>query len=440
MTVTTSDSSAESAKSVKPTTPFDVCDPAFYLDPWERYRWLRENAPVAWDEKNRIWVVSTFEGVFEVSRDTDTWISGEGIRPVSSVDLSLIGLDGEQHTRQRRLINKGFTPRAVGELEQHIRDIADEVIDGLTDRERGDFVPDIAIHVPLIVIAELMGLPMDDRETFWRWSDDMMGGEGAVDPVADAARMEKAAVAFTEYTTLASELVAQRRAEYAEAKAAADAKGEPAPAPRADDLISVLVAAHDDGSLSDHVGDDLASLDDAELLMFLVLLVVAGNETTRNAMSGGMIAFSRNPEQWELFKANVDDPEFTHRAADEIARYVSPVLNFVRTATSDTVLLGQPIARGEKVLLMYQSANRDATAFDAPDEFRVDREENAHLAFGIGPHFCLGANLARLEIRVVFEELARKLPHIRMAAGATPVYTGTNTLVHGVESIPVTYR
>ena len=143
MTVTTSDSSAESAKSVKPTTPFDVCDPAFYLDPWERYRWLRENAPVAWDEKNRIWVVSTFEGVFEVSRDTDTWISGEGIRPVSSVDLSLIGLDGEQHTRQRRLINKGFTPRAVGELEQHIRDIADEVIDGLTDRERGDFVPDM---------------------------------------------------------------------------------------------------------------------------------------------------------------------------------------------------------------------------------------------------------------------------------------------------------
>ena len=202
----------------------------------------------------------------------------------------------------------------------------------------------------------------------------------------------------------------------------------------------MLVAAHDDGSLSEHVGEDLASLDDAELLMFLVLLVVAGNETTRNAMSGGMIAFSRNPEQWELFKANVDDPEFTHRAADEIARYVSPVLNFVRTATRDTVLLGQPIATGEKVLLMYQSANRDATAFDAPDEFRVDRVENAHLAFGIGPHFCLGANLARLEIRVVFEELARKLPDIRMAADAAPVYTGTNTLVHGVESIPVTYR
>ena len=199
MTVTT---------SARPTTPFDVCDPAFYLDPWESYRWLRENAPIAWDEKNQIWVVSTFEGVFEVSRDADTWISGEGIRPVSSVDLSLIGLDGEQHTRQRRLINKGFTPRAVGELEQHIRDIADEVIEGLTGKERGDFVPDIAIHVPLIVIAELMGLPMDDREKFWRWSDDMMGGEGAVDHVADAARMEKAAVAFTEYTTLASELVA----------------------------------------------------------------------------------------------------------------------------------------------------------------------------------------------------------------------------------------
>jgi len=437
MTTASAESVTTSARS---TTPFDVCDPAFYLDPWENYRWLREHAPVAWDEKNRIWVVSTFEGVFEVSRDTDTWISGEGIRPVSSVDLSLIGLDGEQHTRQRRLINKGFTPRAVGEIEQHIRDIADEVIAGLAGKESGDFVPDLAIHVPLIVIAELMGLPMDDREKFWRWSDAMMGGEGAVDPVVDAERMEKAAVAFTEYTTLAAELVAQRRAEYAEAKEAARARGESAPAPSSDDLISVLVAAHDEGVLSDHVGEDLAQLDDAELLMFLVLLVVAGNETTRNAMSGGMIAFSRNPEQWELFKANVDDPEFTHRAADEIARYVSPVLNFARTATRDTVLLGQPIAQGEKVLLMYQSANRDATAFDAPDEFRVDREENAHLAFGIGPHFCLGANLARLEIRVVFEELARRLPDIRMTEGAVPVYTGTNTLVHGVESIPVTYR
>ncbi|MFN8028132.1 MAG: cytochrome P450 [Acidimicrobiia bacterium] len=433
MTVTTD-------AAARPTTPFDVCDPAFYLDPWDKYRWLRENAPVAWDEKNQVWVVSTFEGVFEVSRDADTWISGEGIRPVSSVDLSLIGLDGEQHTRQRRLINKGFTPRAVGNLEQHVRDIADEVIDSIAGKTTGDFVPDVAIHVPLIVIAELMGLPMDDREQFWRWSDAMMGGEGAYDPVAHADRMEKAAVAFTEYTTLAAELVAQRRAEYAAAKAEAEAKGEPAPPARADDLISVLVAAHDDGVLSDHVGEDLAQLDDAELLMFLVLLVVAGNETTRNAMSGGMIAFSRNPEQWELFKANVDDPEFTHRAADEIARYVSPVLNFVRTATKDTVLLGQPIAKGEKVLLMYQSANRDATAFDAPDEFRIDRQENAHLAFGIGPHFCLGANLARLEIRVVFEELARKLPAIRMTEGAVPVYTGTNTLVHGVDSIPVTYR
>jgi len=418
----------------------DVNDGHLYDDPWAAYAWLRANDPVHWDAANDLWVISRYDDVAYVSRTTDIYCSKHGVRPKVAAPMSLISMDDPEHTRQRRLINKGFTPRAVGEIEQHIRDIADEVIAGLAGKESGDFVPDLAIHVPLIVIAELMGLPMDDREKFWRWSDAMMGGEGAVDPVADAERMEKAAVAFTEYTTLAAELVAQRRAEYAEAKEAARARGESAPAPSSDDLISVLVAAHDEGVLSDHVGEDLAQLDDAELLMFLVLLVVAGNETTRNAMSGGMIAFSRNPEQWELFKANVDDPEFTHRAADEIARYVSPVLNFARTATRDTVLLGQPIAQGEKVLLMYQSANRDATAFDAPDEFRVDREENAHLAFGIGPHFCLGANLARLEIRVVFEELARRLPNIRMAEGAVPVYTGTNTLVHGVESIPVTYR
>jgi cytochrome P450 len=201
----------------------------------------------------------------------------------------------------------------------------------------------------------------------------------------------------------------------------------------------VLVAAHDDGVLSGHVGEDLGALDDAELLMFLVLLVVAGNETTRNAMSGGMIAFAQHPDQWAKFVAHVDDPAFTALAADEIVRYVSPVLNFVRTATGDTELLGQPILEGERLLLLYQSANRDATAFDAPDELRVDRAENAHLAFGIGPHFCLGANLARLEVRVVFEQLARRLPGIHMAPGAQPRYTGTNTLVKGVDSIPVVY-
>jgi cholest-4-en-3-one 26-monooxygenase len=173
--------------------------------------------------------------------------------------------------------------------------------------------------------------------------------------------------------------------------------------------------------------------------MFLVLLVVAGNETTRNAMSGGLVAFSEHPDQWRRFVEHVDDPVYTARAAEEVIRWVSPVLNFARTATADTELLGQQVREGEKVLMLYQSANRDAAAFDAPDEFRIERDDNPHLAFGIGPHFCLGANLARLEIRVLFEQLARRLPGIRMTPGASPVYAGTNTLVRGIDSIPVTY-
>jgi cytochrome P450 len=425
-----------SSTTTRPVVPFDVCDPAFYLDPWESYAWLREHAPLGWDERNGIWVASTYEGVFEISRQPERFCSGGGIRPLGSLDLSLIGLDGDEHTRQRRLINKGFTPRTVGRLEEHIREVTDEVIDGIDGRATGDFVPDIAIHVPLVVIAELMGLPVEDRDRFWHWSDDMMAGEGA--DGRDVERVERAATAFTEYTTYAAALVEERRAEYRSAKAA-EARGETVAALR-DDLISVLVAAHEEGALQSHLHANLTErLEEGELLMFLVLLVVAGNETTRNAMSGGLVAFSEHPDQWRRFVEHVDDPVYTARAAEEVIRWVSPVLNFARTATADTELLGQQVREGEKVLMLYQSANRDAAAFDAPDEFRIERDDNPHLAFGIGPHFCLGANLARLEIRVLFEQLARRLPGIRMTPGASPVYAGTNTLVRGIDSIPVTY-
>jgi cytochrome P450 len=172
-----------------------------------------------------------------------------------------------------------------------------------------------------------------------------------------------------------------------------------------------------------------------ELLNFLVLVVVAGNETTRNAMSGAMIVLSENPDQWQRL---VDDPSMFDTGVDEMVRWVSPVMNFVRTATCDTDLLGPMIKKGERVLMLYQSANRDADHFGDPDVFRVDRSPNDHLAFGIGNHFCLGVHLARLEVRVVFEEIARRFPDIRVAPGAVPVYAHTN-FVRGVESLPVVY-
>jgi len=408
----------------------DVLDPQLYQgDPHPTYEWLRDNDPVHWDEKNQLWVVSRFDDVVTVSINSEVFCSGRGIRPDPSVDLSLIGYDGERHQSQRRLINKGFTPRAVRVLEDHIRALADEALDGLAGRDECDFVTDIAVAVPITVIAELMGLPLEDRDRFWRWSDDMMGAESAPPgPEGDAAR-ERAGAAYVAYTTYVSAMIDERAALYQRHRRdeSQGLRTEPLP----DDLVMKLVVAAEEGAL---VEGGLESQRD-ELLNFLVLVVVAGNETTRNAMCGGMVAFSENPEQWARV---VGDPSLWDTATEEVIRWVSPVMNFVRTATRDNDLLGVPIKEGERVLVLYQSANRDPRHFDRADEFLVDRDPNDHLAFGIGAHFCLGANLARLEVKVVFQQIARRFPDMRMAPGAVPTYA-LASFVRGVESLPVVF-
>ncbi|MFN8036892.1 MAG: cytochrome P450 [Acidimicrobiia bacterium] len=411
----------------RPNPEVDVCDPEFYRNgPWEGYRKLRENTPVAWDDRHQLWVLSRYAEVVYVSTHADTYCSSRGIRPYQSFDLSLIGLDDPRHSQQRRLINKGFTPRMVRNLEPRMRQITTEVLDRIADRGECDFVADIAVHVPLIVIAELMGLPAEDRERFWHWSDDMMAGDRP--PVEGDPHIARAGVAFGEYLEYVTGLIDERRAAYRHAKEIEDRGGEPPALP--EDLITALVGAHEEGLFEEH--EDLRH---DEFTMFLVLVVVAGNETTRNAMSGAMKAFSEHPDQWRKL---VENPELWKTAADEVVRWVSPVVNFVRTATEDTELGGQQIRAGERVLMLYQSANRDADAFDRPDEFLVDRDPNNHVGFGVGPHFCLGANLARLEIRVVFEEIAKRFPDMRIAPGAAPVY-GHSMLVHGIESMPVVF-
>jgi len=411
-------------------TDIDVLDPALYQgDPHPTYAWLRDNDPVHWDEKNQLWVVSRFDDVVKVSVNDEIFCSGRGIRPDPSIDLSLIGYDGEQHQRQRRLINKGFTPRAVRALEGHVRALADEAIDQVAARGECDFVTDIAVAVPITVIAELMGLPVEDRERFWRWSDEMMAG-GSAGPGAEFDEVrERAQAAWMAYTTYVSAMIDERAALYQRHKRDESQGLRTQPLP--DDLVMKLVAAAEEGALVD---GGLESQRD-ELLNFLVLVVVAGNETTRNAMSGGMVAFSEHPDQWARVVA---DPSLWATATDEVIRWVSPVMNFVRTATRDNDLLGVPIREGERVLMLYQSANRDPRHFERADEFLVDRDPNDHVAFGIGAHFCLGANLARLEVRVVFEQIAARLPDMRLAPGARPVYAASN-FVRGVESLPVVF-
>jgi cholest-4-en-3-one 26-monooxygenase len=416
---------AEGTKSPSPKSPtppfeIDVLDPRFYDDPWEGYRWLRANAPLWWDARNELWVVSRHEDLSHISRNQELYSAAQGVRPQLDVPMSIISMDDPEHTRQRRLINKGFTPRTVRQLSDHMREITNEILDEVAARGEIDFVEDIAIHVPLIVIAELMGLDPGQRQNLYAWSDAMMAGDGhtgADDPV-----LHEAAAAFGEYATMCLELIEERRQDGS-----------------TDDIIGILTNAFDQGQLErpdDAVqasGDDELSSDD--LLMFLTLLVVAGNETTRNALTGGLVAFTRFPDERQKL---LDRPELIDLAVEEIVRYVSPVLSFMRTVTEDHTYNGVELKAGERVFLLYQSANRDEDVFDEPDAFRVDRDPNPHLAFGIGTHYCLGANLARAEIKVVYEELFKRLRDIR-AADPDTLSRGDSTLVLALQHLPAVF-
>ncbi|HZM40566.1 MAG TPA: cytochrome P450 [Acidimicrobiales bacterium] len=408
---------------IAPPQDIDVLDPRFYDDPWDAYRWLRANAPLWWDARNELWVVSRHEDVSHISRHQELYSAAQGVRPKVAAPMSLISMDDPEHTRQRRLINKGFTPRMVRQLADHIRDLSHQIIDEIAERGECDFVGDFAIHVPLIVIAELMGVDPDQRRKLYRWSDAMMAGDGHMDP--DDPVLVAAAEAGGEFAMMCIELIEARRADGS-----------------TDDIIGILTQAYDDGALArpgeagaPEPGDQELTHD--ELIMFLILLVVAGNETTRNALSGGLIAFSRFPDQHAQLLAH---PELIDLAVEEIVRYVSPVMSFMRTVTSDHTYQGADLKAGDRVFLLYQSANRDEDVFDAPDDFRIDRDPNPHLGFGIGTHYCLGANLARAEIGVVFTELFARLRDIRAVGdGAAPVDRGDSSLVLAINRLPAVF-
>ncbi|HET9728383.1 MAG TPA: cytochrome P450, partial [Acidimicrobiia bacterium] len=364
-----------------PPFEIDVLDPMLY--PREAahdvFRWIREHDPVHRDERNGLWVISKYEDVSYVERHPELFCSGQGVRPKGggADALSIVSMDDPEHARQRRLVARGFTPSRITALMDHIRELARELVDRVARQGRCDFVDDIAKPLPLIVIAELLGLPVEDRDRLAHWSDTMMSGEGAE---AGDARQIAAGEAWAEYITFLVDVLEDRRAH-----------------PR-DDLISVLLSSADAGDLQfdqQAMQDRLESgalhdlgLAADELLAFLVLLLVAGNETTRNALSGGMLALSQFPEQRARLAA---DRSLVNDATEEILRFVSPVISFSRTVTSDTELRGQRLAAGDVVLNLYPSANRDADVFDDPDSFVIDRSPNLHLAFGTGPHFCLGA-------------------------------------------------
>jgi len=362
----------------------------------DRMAWLRENEPVYWSEKSGHWILSTFEHVAYVSKHNELFCSGEGVRPSLPIKLGLIDEDEPRHGKLRSLINRGFTPRMVLKLEETFKVIVDETIDAVAKKGHCDFVNDLAVPMPLLLIAEMIGIRKEDRERFHQWSDAMIAGDGNFDKPEIVAA---AGQAFAEYTTYIREILEDRRAN-----------------PQ-DDLASILVGADSDGVLERDVERRREELPEAaraadpdvpidELVMFMVLLLVAGNETTRNGISGGMQCLIENPE---ARKRLIEDPSLIPAAVEEMLRWVTPIRTFSRSAVEDTELGDTKIRKGEKVLMIYTSANHDRAEFDSPEVFDIDRNPH-HLAFGLGNHFCLGANLARMEMRVAFEELLRRLP------------------------------
>ena len=378
----------------------DFLDVHFYLDPYPAYTWLRRHAPVYWHEENHLWSVTLHEDLIFVSTHPDIFCSGEGYRPGMGADPSLISLDPPRHTQLRRLINKGFTPRMVAQMESHIRELVVRTIDHVAPRGRCDFVQDIAVPIPMLVTAELLGLPHEDWRSLQRWSDDMT--------IGDASHpLDKTILAYQEYCDYFARHEAAKRAH-----------------PK-DDLISQLIDAEIEGERLDY--DDV--------LRTALLLLVGGNETTRNTVTGGMQALIAHPAQLVQLVA---EPARIPQAVEEFLRWVTPIMNFRRTATRDYALRGQKIRAGEQVLMLHGSANRDESVFPDAASFDITREPNPHLAFGIGTHFCLGANLARLEMRIIFEELLARLPDMHLAPDAV-AERSLSTFIRGWTSMPVEY-
>ncbi|MBW2274070.1 MAG: cytochrome P450 [Deltaproteobacteria bacterium] len=368
----------------------------------ERLMWLQKNEPVYWSEKDQVCVVTRHDDVSYVSKNQQIFTSGQGVRPGNPAKLGLIDEDEPRHGNLRNMINKGFTPRMVKRLEVSFREITKNAIDAVAKDGECEFVESISVPLPLLLIAEMIGIRKEDRKRFHRWSDTMIAADGHM---GDPEVMAKASQSFQEYAAYVTEIIEERRAN-----------------PK-DDLVSILVGAKDQGLLVDNFGveglDDVIhdadhmALANDELIMLLVILMVAGNETTRNGISGGVQLLIENPEERQKL---IDDPSLINSAVEEMVRLVTPVRTFGRTVVEDTVLRGKEIKQGQTVLICYPSANRDPEVYEDADRFDVTRNPQ-HLGFGMGSHFCMGANLARMEMRVAIQEVLRRMPDMEYTDG-----------------------
>jgi cytochrome P450 len=361
----------------------NVLDPDFWLDPYPEFARLRAETPVHWHDDADLWTVARHDDVMRISRDPAAFCSSRGVLPSDRTRGEITGaesilfLDPPDHQRHRKLVSPAFTPRRISALEERVRALACDLLDPIAKGDTVDFAPAVAEPLPMLVIAEMLGVPVEDRDKFKIWSDAMI--EAATDPTDAAYALAAELWAYFE------KIIEQRRVD------------------PADDLISVIADAEVDD----------VPLTNAELNGFCMTLLVAGNETTRNLITGGVEALARYPDQLERLVA---DRSLVPSAVEEMLRWVTPVMNFARTATTDVELRGQQIGAGQMVFMLYGSANRDPEAFGpTADTFDVGRQPNPHTAFGFGEHFCMGASLARIEARVLFDELLQRFSTIELA-------------------------
>jgi cholest-4-en-3-one 26-monooxygenase len=394
-------------------------DPATYAHgfPYEVFRELRDTDPVshhdhpAWERG--FWAVARHADVQRVSRDWNGFQNApnpflpdaraDASNDESGASLLMISLDPPEHTKLRKLISSGFTPRRINDLAAHVKARVDSVIDSVADRGECDLVRDVALWLPLHAIADLVGVPEEDRKQVFEWTELTFGFD------ADTTPEERADAAQAMFA-------------YADAMCA-----ERADDPR-DDLMSVLLHAEVEGE----------RLTQMQLAVFFMLLQNAGSETTRNLITTGTLSLLQRPEQLAELR---DDQELLPVAIEELLRHATPVMSFTRQATKDTEVGGQAIAEGDHILMVYASANRDERAFDRPDEIDLRRDPNDHVAFGAGgPHFCLGAHLARLESKLMFEAILTRFEGLELAADPASLPRVNSNLIDGLAEMPVRWR
>jgi cytochrome P450 family 142 subfamily A polypeptide 1 len=381
----------------------DLLDGDLYAgDPSPTYAWLRENAPVYWDDCNELWGISRYDDILEIEKAKDVFISSDtvkgGYRPNLPSDPSLIGLDDPMHTKRRLLVNRGFTPKTVLRWEEHVQGVVSGLLDAATAKDRVEVIEDLAGPLPAQMIGLLLGYPHEMWPKLMDWSQRTIVGGGG-----PRAATDDVIFAAMEFAGACQELYEEKQR---------------CPA---DDIMTVWTTAEIDGK---PLGLDRVIND-------CLLLLDGGAETTRTVIARTILELVSRPDQYQLLRDGADMTV----ATEEFIRFVTPILNMCRVANRDYDLRGTTIRKGQQVVLMYPSANRDPARFADPEHFDVTRSPNQHLAFGFGTHFCLGAALARLEIRLFFEEFVRRVGEIRVVAGSVDYLP--NAFVNGVNRAEV---